>query len=103
MYLEPGARISSHFHADASGLLFKTSAGTFDRFSVAHVVDGSPADEAGIAVGDVLLSVDDRPAESFSLESLKIALQGTGEICLRLERDGATRKTWIKLKPLIAG
>jgi len=101
LHLEPGAAISAPFASDGSGLVFKASAEGRQRFSVAYVVDGSPAGEAGIQAGDVLLSLGGRPAEAFSLESLKIELQGAGETCLQLLRDRETHEICLELRPLI--
>ncbi|MEJ2189455.1 MAG: aspartyl protease family protein [Acidobacteriota bacterium] len=89
------------FHADASGLVFRLSDDGSAPFSVAFVVEASPAAGAGVQVGDGLVAVNQRPAGEFSLESLKSVLAGPGEACLRLRRDAEEIDLCIALQPLI--
>ncbi len=89
------------FPADASGLVVRLSNDGLTPFSVAFVVEGSPAAESGVQVGDGLVEVNQRPAKEFSLESLKSVLAGSGEACLRLRRDGREIDVCFSLRPLI--
>ncbi len=101
MFLTPNSETFDPFAADASGLVFRVSGDGTTSFSIAHVVQGSPAAGAGIQVGDTLVAVDSKPAAEFSQESLKTAMQGSGETCLRLKRDGTNRDVCFELRPLI--
>ena len=101
MFLDPGPETFNPFVADASGLVFKASGDRPSSFSIAHVVEDSPADKAEVYIGDVVVAVDGRPASEFSLESLKTAMQGSGETCVRLRRDGTTRDVCFELRPLV--
>jgi hypothetical protein len=87
---------------DASGLVLVTRAPLLDAFEVAHVVEGSPAAEAGVRVGDRLVSLDDRPAASHDLASLRAVLSRPGgTVGLVLERGGTHRRVALELRPLL--
>ncbi len=61
------------------------------------VVEGSPADRAGVALGDRITAVDGRPTPDF--DAVRDALAGrAGEtVALRLERDGGERELSVQL------
>jgi hypothetical protein len=101
LFLQPGPKTFRPFAADASGLTFKTADDEPGLFSIAHVVSGSPAAEAGIRVGDVVVSVNSEPASEHDLQSLKEAMQRSGEACLRLQRDAAAHEVCFRLRTLI--
>jgi hypothetical protein len=101
LFLNPGPTTFAPFAADASGLTFKTADNDPEVFSIAHVVAGSPAAQAGIRVGDVVVSVNSRPVSEHDLQSLKKAMQGSGEACLNLQRDNAAREICFQLRALI--
>jgi membrane-associated protease RseP (regulator of RpoE activity) len=80
--LELTPELRRHFGADEdSGVL------------VAHVEAGSPAAQAGVAVGDVLLAIDGKPAKSsWSLRHL-IAPRKAGDlVSLDIVRNGSRRQ-----------
>ncbi len=57
--------------------------------AIVDVVDGSPADRAGLRVGDVVLSVDGAPVRSSSDLRAKIGVRRVGqELNLAIWRDG---------------
>ena len=101
LLLESTPASSRPFRADASGVVLRLSDDGVTPFSVAYVVEGSPAAEAGVQVGDGLVEVDQRPAKDFSLASLKDVLAGSGEACLRLRRGDEELDVCIPLQPLI--
>jgi len=101
LLLESTPASSRPFHADASGLVFRRSDDSVTPYSVAWVVEGSPAAEAGVRVGDGLVEVDQRPAEGCSLEGLKAVLAGSGEARLRLRRGDEVIDVHLPLQPLI--
>jgi len=101
IHLEPGSGFDRPFDSDAAGLIFRISEDDPTTFTVVHVVESFPAAEAGVERGDVLLALDDRPAAALSLESLKRMLQATGEHCLQLRRQNASRNVCFALRPLI--
>ena len=101
MFLDPGPGVFGVFAADASGLVFRASEYDTSSFAIAHVVRGSPASEAGVRVGDVLVAVDANPANVHTLESLKTTMQGTGETCLVLRRNDVFYEKCFELRPMI--
>ena len=101
MFLDPGPAAFEPFAPDSSGLVFRVSKHDTTSFAVAHVVRDSPAAEAGVRVGDTLVAVNATPASGHTLESLKTAMQGSGETCLLLRRDDQSREICFELRPMI--
>ena len=65
---------------------------------VAGVAPDSPADRAGLLVGDVLLAVAGEPVEE-DAASLREALARVGEVVrLRVMRGGETREVEVELR-----
>ncbi len=64
---------------------------TEDGALVAGVIDGSPAGEAGLKRGDVILSIDGTAAAEMKLEDVSAAIRGPAgtQVSLKLRRDGA--------------
>jgi membrane-associated protease RseP (regulator of RpoE activity) len=56
--------------------------------TVARVVEGSPAEEAGVEEGDVVLAVNDAPVDSWEDVTVALADAGTGPSTVTVERDG---------------
>lgn len=101
MLLESTPATTEPFPSDAAGLVFRHTEDGSAPFLVAYVVDDSPASVAGVRVGDGLMALDGRPAAELTLEDLKRAMQGSGETCLHLLREGADTRVCIALKTLI--
>lgn len=80
--LELTPELRRHFGAgDGSGVL------------VAHVEEGSPAAAAGLQVGDVLVSIDDKPVKSsWSLRELVAPRKAGDAVSLDVIRDGNRRQ-----------
>ncbi|HEX8695278.1 MAG TPA: PDZ domain-containing protein [Longimicrobium sp.] len=55
---------------------------------VAEVMEGSPAERAGVRAGDVVLSIDGRPATEEAVDDLREGLDEGDRVRLRLRRDG---------------
>jgi hypothetical protein len=70
MKLQPNSDFRKPFETNASGLLLKTHRSDPTAFEVAWVRRSSPADTAGIQVGDVLLSVNSRRVNELGLNQL---------------------------------
>jgi len=68
------------------------------RLRVLRVTDGSPADQAGLRAGDVILGLGDRPVKD--LETFYRALWDAGapgvEIPLRVFQEGELREIRVK-------
>jgi hypothetical protein len=103
MILEPNERFGSDIHFDMCGIVYDTGGrGDWHTFTVSHVVEGSAAEKAGLEVGDVILSVDGKPAsELWKVDIMKIFRQDGREVHLEIDRDGKTLKKVIHLEPVI--
>lgn len=92
------ARIDAPFEWDMSGLELNPSGGGV----VDSVEEGSAAEEAGILVGDVLVSVDDTPIAELLGGGLRQAFRREGaELRLKLKRGDETLEKRLRLKRLI--
>lgn len=102
MFLEPNRRFSEVFAEDMSGLTIIAIPPTFQRFEVARVAANSPAAEARIEVGDMIVQADGDLVSGDTLDQLKTLLREAGTShTLTLLRDGKQLKVTLALKPLI--
>jgi hypothetical protein len=101
LYLEPNRRMSEPFETDMSGLLLHASPG--HKLVVAAVTPGSPAAEAHIEAGDVLVRMEDKPLAAANLGSVTAALrsQPGAMVHLDLERNGKPVRTTFRLKRML--
>ena len=90
--LEPNRRFAEPLEYNRSGLSLVSSGQDYRVFRVAAVADRSPAAEAGLQPGDRLVEVDGRPAETYTLSELRVALQDVASCRITIERE-ATRST----------
>jgi hypothetical protein len=92
------ARASAGERWSAVGLAFQVLEGSLTRVLgetgvlVSHVIDGGPADDAGVAAGDVLHTVGDAEVNTIedAVRALRAVPPGT-PVRLRLLRAGRTR------------
>jgi putative serine protease PepD len=69
-----------------------------DGVRLAEVVDGSPADDAGLEDGDVVIRVDGEAVDSVAdLRGAVSAKQPGASVALELRRDGDTRTVKVEL------
>ncbi len=99
MYLKPNERFSQPHLFDASGVGFILRGG---RHVVYQVISDSVAAEAGVRVGDVLVTLDDRAAGDLTSSQLRTLLSVDGAVRrLALERDGQAVALVLALKKRI--
>lgn len=102
MILEPNKDFTVPFRFDMSGLNLSSTSPEFKTVQVSGVTTGSPAAAAGILEGDVILSIDGKPATGLGLEAIRQGFKEEGATrTLTLSRDGKTRDVRLVLKPLI--
>ncbi|HEV7923459.1 MAG TPA: aspartyl protease family protein [Thermoanaerobaculia bacterium] len=100
LLLRRNAAFHEPFEYDMSGIYFVAIDAKLDRFRADHVIPGSPAALAGVAVGDELVSVDGRAVTS--LEELRLMLKKEGEQhVLMLLRGGKTIEAKLATRRLI--
>lgn len=101
LWLAPNAGFGAPFHLDRSGLRIHAGDGGFE---VVAVMAGSPGDEAGLRVGDVVVAVDGAAAAGTALHVQRRAWQvsavGT-RVALRVARDGSAFDASMVLRDLI--
>jgi len=99
---EPNPHFNDLFVADMSGLVLVATPPDFRAFGVARVIEKSPAELAGIAVGDMLEKIDGNPASDYSLNDVRALFRQDGtEHTLTVLRNGQHLQFTLKLKPLI--
>jgi hypothetical protein len=75
IHLKPYSTKQEPFNLDRSGLVIVAYGADFKEFVVKDVVENSPAKEAGIITGDVLVRLQGTPAHLFTLDAINILLQ----------------------------
>ena len=99
---EPNPHFNDLFVADMSGLVLVATPPDFRAFGVARVTEKSPAELAGVAVGDMLEKIDGNSASDYSLGDLRDLFRQDGtEHTLTVLRNGQHLQFTLKLKPLI--
>lgn len=92
LFLEPAASFGDPFESDMSGLVLSPREDSTAALEVILVQDDSPAAERGVAVGDVLESVDGAAIRNSGLVALRERLRAPG-VTVRLGMiRGTTRR-----------
>ena len=101
--LRKSSRFSQPFEFNMSGLNFRASGSGFNIFEVSEVIPGSPADEAGILPGDIMLSVDGKYTFGYTMGELNNLLsEKPGKpVKLTILRNGLQLNVKIRLRRLI--
>jgi len=99
MYLKPNERIAQPHSFDASGVAFIRRDG---RHVVYGVIPNTPAADAGLRAGDVLISIDARSASDLTTVQLRNQLSEDGATRrLVFERAGAVLQRVLRLRARI--
>ncbi|MFZ0413560.1 MAG: PDZ domain-containing protein [Candidatus Acidiferrales bacterium] len=102
LVLEPNKHFNDPFIEDMSGLVLVAIPPGFHAFEVAQVVPKSPAEDAGMAVGDMIEKVDGNPTSDGSLDDIRAILrQGAVRHVLSVRRNGKLIEFTLTLKPVI--
>ncbi len=102
LILERGRHFDDPFVADMSGLGLVSKSPGFQTDSVAHVIPNTPAAEAGVRAGDVLLQINGQRAPALSLFEIREMLKEEGAtVALTLRRHAEIVHTSFKLRPLV--
>jgi len=101
MILEPHAGTNEPFEADMSGIMLVMN-DSLTTATVDYVTPGSAATDAGLVVGDTLLSVDGQPATGTVIRELRKRFRRDGEhIVLTVRRGGETKTVTLVLRRLV--
>ena len=100
--LEPNGAFARPFDYDMSGTFLLGQGDDFKSFLVWRVLPNSPATDAGLAEGDVITSVDGKPADKLTLEEVRRALRGgEREVELGIKRGEQAMTVRLKLRKLV--
>ncbi len=103
LFLKPNKKFKKAFEYDKSGLTLIASGKDLNIIVVNDVVSESPADQAGIKIGDIIHQVNWFPPGYFSMKDLiRIFHKKEGKrIKLKVKRDGKKMKFQFNLRKLI--
>lgn len=102
MILEPNRYFPERYEYDMSGALLVAEGRDFKSFKIRQVMENSPASEAGLRVGDVILAVNSKPASKLTLEQVRQMFKQEGRSYrLSVKQDERKIQTNIKLRRLI--
>lgn len=102
MILEANAHLTEPDEFEMSGATFSSEAPDFNIFKVREVMEGSPAAEAGLNVGDIVTAIDSKSITKLNSEQLRrMFRQNKQTYLLDIKRGEKTLRTKITLRRLI--
>jgi hypothetical protein len=102
MILEPNAAFAEAYDFDMSGVSLSAQGQDFKTIRVRHVQSDSPASEAGLKEGDIIETIDDKPAADFGLQQLGLMFKKDGqEYLVGVKRGDALIRLKMKVRRLI--
>lgn len=104
VYVRPDIRqVRRRFKYDRSGLSITAGGDRLRQFYVARVIPGSPADEAGLQIGDRIAAVNNTSVTFLTLGGILNRLRGKvgRQVKLKYVREGNYQRTNLRLRELI--
>jgi S1-C subfamily serine protease len=102
LILEPNSQFHEPFASDASGLVLKASGADFKTFVVDDIAPRSPATEAGLQEGDVILAIDGDSTRKYAMWELQDEFKKSGRVyALKTQRGGTTFVRKLRLRSLL--
>ena len=102
IWLTPNSRYTEPAEYDQSGLRLRAEGSAFQTFVVNRIVPQSPAPEAGIQTGDIVESVDGRPAKEMTLTEIRGMLcRPNARYSLGVLRGDLHLHIVLRLRPLL--
>lgn len=103
LYLRRNNQFRRNFEFNLSGIDLIAEGKDYTNYKVVHVIEGSPADQAGILPGDLIIKADSKFAAQMSLSELNTLLRSRSgrQIELVIYRDKNYSTVRFRLKRLI--
>jgi membrane-associated protease RseP (regulator of RpoE activity) len=100
--LEPNLQFNHSVDEDMSGLSLIAKGANLKTFEIVQVQPGTPAADAGIRQGDVIVALDDEAAADLTLAAIRDLFRQIGhEYKLLIDRKGQSLTVSIKMHRLI--
>jgi len=103
LYLAPNRKAKKSFPIDKTGLVVIASGPDLNTFLVHAVLNGSPAQEAGIKPGDVILRINYASFRLLDIDNIYhiFSRRAGKKIRMKVERNGEKIKLQFRLEPLL--
>lgn len=102
LILEPNTYFSQRCEYNMTGVSVRATGQDFKRFTVYQVINDSPGAEAGVRVGDVIVSLNGRPASELTVDDFYRMFRQNHEILrVQLSRGISTVSAEIKPRRLL--
>ena len=102
-YIKPARKWKRRFEYDKSGISFISVGIEASKYYIRNILEGSPADLAGLKSGDIIRKINHKPAFLFSYDGVNRGLRKkTGKrIRMDVKRGEENMKFEFRLKDLI--
>jgi len=102
LWLTPNSSYGAPAAYDESGLRIRAEGPGFHKFVIGRIVPKSAGAEAGIQAGDVIESIDNRPAKTLSLTEVRQMLaQSKAQRSMGIIRGNSRLRVTLQLHPLL--
>jgi len=99
--LESNTQFNKPIEYNRSGLFLVSSGPNYKTFKIEAIADNSPASEAGLHKGDILIAIDGHLATELTLSQLRLMFQDAKQCELTVERGHEHLQMTLKLRGLI--
>jgi hypothetical protein len=103
LYLRKNRNYSYPFEFNLSGIDLVASGSDYSTFKIINIIEGSPADVAGVKEGDLILALNGKFSTDLTLSEINNQLrsQPGNKISLMLNRDSDIKRISFRLKRMI--
>jgi membrane-associated protease RseP (regulator of RpoE activity) len=101
LILEPSLTYRDSFDRAFSGVALRAAGSDYRTFRVLDVLEDSAASEAGLKEGDVIVAIDDRPAERLTISIIQELFEKPVSYAVTLRRGEQTLKVTLTPRPTI--
>ncbi len=98
---EPNAEFGTPLPQALCGFTFEALGPNYQLFRITDMLEQSPASEAGLKTGDVIASVDGKPAAELTLTAILEVMEKPVAHRLQIVRGGKSFETTITPRPMV--